>query len=229
MKSRIVTTTCVVAAFWFVFMFYGCQADRAVYTRTFEKDTNLKKVAVLPYYVVKPPMGEVMVRSPLSNDMFRTGPVDPDAEQIMTGLLREQLAGKQGYTYVTRDEVPDFVRDALTRETVSFEAAQRPKLGQQFDADGVLMGFIYAFKDRKGTAYSVESPASVTFDLYLLDAGTGAILWKGNYSRTQQAVSDNLLDLSEYKSGLRWMKASDLALYGMKTMFKTFPGTEGLK
>ena len=202
----------------------GCAESRSLFTRSVEEELPLWRIVVFPFTVVRPPEGEVMVRSPVGGDMFRTGPVAPGAEDIMTELLMEHVEGRRRFFPLGRAAVEEFIGTTLEKEPYGFGPLQALKLSQRHDADGVLVGFIYAFRERVGTGYSVDTPASVTFDLYLLEAETGRVLWKANYSHTQQPVSENVLDLETYVyGGIRWLTATELARLGLKKMFERFP------
>ena len=203
----------------------GCGGgSRSLFTRTLDENVSLNTVAVLPYHIVRAPAGEVMVRSPLSADMFRTGTVEEGAEIVLTDLLTEKFKSKPWAVIIPRSEVSDVINEALHFSDVSMGPAHVLKVGRTYDTDGILLGFIYIFRDRLGTAYSVDTAASVSFDLYLLDSDTGRVIWKASYTRTQQPVTDNVLDLEEYfSSGIKWMKAVELARLGMDKMMEKFP------
>lgn len=208
-------------------LLWSCGGSGSLYTRTTAPEVAFQKIAVIPYSIVRPPLGEVMVSSPITGDMFRTGPVAPGAEDVMTDLLMQQLGSNPKYHLVRRPTVADAIEDILSREHAERTRDQIIKMGQQFDSDGILIGFIYTFRERVGKAYSVETPASVSFDLYLLKADTGQLMWKAGFTRTQQPVVSNVLSLEDYSGGLRWLTAAQLAEVGFKKMFEKFPGTAG--
>ncbi len=209
----------------FLFLLSSCEGSRSLFTKNLEEEIiPLHRVVVFPYTVVRPPQGEVMVRSPIGGDMFRTGEVNPDAQDVMTELLMNKLKGRNEFFATGRAAVESFLGKTIEDEPYSFGPVQVLKLGRKFDADGVLIGFIYVFRDRVGSGFAVSTPASVSFDLYLLEAQTGRVLWKAGYTRTQQPMSDNLFDIEEYMhGGIKWMTAKELADLGIKKMFEQFP------
>ena len=202
---------------------WSCGGSGSFYSRSTAPEVSLSKVAVVPYSVVRARQGEVMVSSPITGDMFRTGPVEPGAEDIMTDLLMQHLGNNPRYYLVSSPTVTDSIQEILSRERAERTRDQIMKMGQQFGSDGILIGFIYAFRERVGKAYSVESPASVSFDLYLLRTDTGQLMWKAGFTRTQQPVVSNVLDLHDFAGGLRWLTATQLAEVGFKQMFEKFP------
>lgn len=200
-----------------------------MFTRQVEETIQLKNISVIPYSVIRPHRGETMVRSPLSGDMYRAGKVEENAEEILTELLMESLKGKSGLQPVTRAAMEDVLEEeSVSQKHILMGPFQAAKLGKRFQTDGVLIGFIYAFRERVGKAYSVDSPASVSFDLYLVESATGRNLWKAGYTRTQQPISQNVLDIEEYlQSGVRWLTARELAKVGLKMMLKECPYIKG--
>ena len=77
-----------------------------------------------------------------------------------------------------------------------------------------------------GAGYGVEKPASVAFDLSLVKPSNGAILWRGNYDKTQRSLFENLFDMNTFiKSGGQWLTARELASIGLERLLAELPGT----
>jgi curli biogenesis system outer membrane secretion channel CsgG len=96
--------------------------------------------------------------------------------------------------------------------------------GKRAGADAVLVGHIFRFNERKGNRASVESPASVAFDLHLIDVETGRILWSASCDETQRPLTDNILEIGTFmKRGASWVTAEELAQGDLETMLQRFP------
>lgn len=89
----------------------------------------------------------------------------------------------------------------------------------------------YQFIDRsqRGETLSADSksiavvgfPASVAFGLSLLHADTGAVVWRGSYSKTQASLSENLLDFStSIQSKGKWLTVQELARLGLESLIR---------
>ena len=90
--------------------------------------------------------------------------------------------------------------------------------------DAILLGYIFNFKERVGTSYSVESPASVSFSLFLVRVKDGQIVWRGIFEETQQALSENLLKIGVFiKRKARWVTAREMAVDGLENLLLSFP------
>jgi len=98
------------------------------------------------------------------------------------------------------------------------------KLGRELNANLILTGNVWRYKDRVGGSRGVRSPSSVAFAIYLIDVASGKLLWKSAFSETQKSLSENVLEArSFFKKGAKWLSASELAQYGVNEVFEKFP------
>jgi hypothetical protein len=78
-----------------------------------------------------------------------------------------------------------------------------------------MAGTVRRYRERKGTAYGADLPASVAFSLYLLDVASGETVWSASFDKTQQSLSENLLDAAGFfKHGAKWLTAEELTRWG---------------
>jgi hypothetical protein len=103
--------------------------------------------------------------------------------------------------------------------------------GRDLGADAVIVGHLYRFRERIGTQYSVEVPASVAFDIHLIGVRDGRLLWSGKFDETQQSLFEDLYQLGTFLSRRgRWITAQELAVSGLEGVLETFPASaKGLK
>ena len=98
------------------------------------------------------------------------------------------------------------------------------RMGAALNVDYVMAGTVWRFREREGYAASASRPASVAFALYLVDVKQGAGVWAGGFDRTQQPLSENLLNVvGFFRQGAKWLTADELAAVGMETVFDTLP------
>jgi len=97
-------------------------------------------------------------------------------------------------------------------------------IGRQLGADAMLLGRVYRFRERDGDAISVQTPAAVTFDLLMIYVPDGRLLWEGNFSESQQPLSENLFNFREFmdRKG-RWLTSRELAAGGLEQVMASFP------
>ena len=97
-------------------------------------------------------------------------------------------------------------------------------LGKAVSADVALTGFIYRIHEREGSDYSAASPASVAFDVYLINVKDGSFLWKKRFDRTQKSLSENLLEFKSFlKFKGKWVDADTLAEIGLNEVINSMP------
>ena len=99
------------------------------------------------------------------------------------------------------------------------------EVGRELEAEGVVVGYVYRFRERKGVAYTVEQPASVTFDLHLLRVSDGALVWRGHFDKTQSSLMEDVFQLGAFfREKGRWVTAEELMDEGIEAVLETFPG-----
>ena len=203
---------------------WACRSSAPV-TNTSGSFAGDEKVLVLPFQDMAWLYGtDVNVRSPITGKVFLTGPVESDADRYLTDLLVDALRQQTHFRTVPSSDSPA-VLDALQSTA---DARRSPlkilaQTGLMLDADLVFKGYVYRFKERVGKAYSAESPASVAFDLYLIDCRDQSVVWSGYFDETQQALTEDLRFIGTFfKRGARWITAEEMARDAMNDMFKGF-------
>ena len=168
-----------------------------------------------------------LVRNPITGTSFMSWPVPEEVVDDLTDQLFETLARNRDRHLIPPGQAQGVIESIMGSDTKlgihPLEMIQ--DVGKAFDADAVLVGQVYRWQDRVGTDYGIERAASVAFDLSLIRPSDGAILWRGNYDKTQKSLFENLFDLNTYiKSGGRWLTASELAGFGLEQLLSKMPG-----
>lgn len=203
---------------------WACKSSGPV-THSTEAFVGTGKVLVLPFQNMAWLHGtDVNVSNPLTGKVYMTGPVSEGAERFLTDLLVDALQRQTAFhTIPSREAVA--VMDAL-RSAGDYQQSPLKMLaqtGRMLNADIVIQGYLYRFKDRVGANYSAESAASVAFDVYLIDCVEQKLVWSGYFDQTQQALTDDLRYISTFfRRGGRWVTAEEMATTAMDDMFKEF-------
>jgi hypothetical protein len=133
------------------------------------------------------------------------------------------LVERGDYELISPNQAGTVYSKLLSSEDVLTDAQIFQRMGQVFAAP-VLTGYLYRWREREGTDYAVNRPASVAFDLCLIGRSDGAILWKDRFEKTQKSLSENLFDFSTFvKSKGRWMRAEELAALGLDALVENLP------
>ena len=145
------------------------------------------------------------------------------AEQMMTTQLSEHLADYFGDALVPQAAANrHFVTMRPGKEETTRELGIR--MGKELGANHVMIGLIWRFQQRDGGPLSSDSPASVAFNLYLIEVASGKLLWQGQADRTQEALSDNLFNASMlFHYGMKWLTAEELSDYCIQKALTTLP------
>lgn len=188
--------------------------------------SNIESLAVIGFLPAQRPGDEPgMVRNQLSGSVQMCRPVSPEVVDTMTSLLFEKLsAAPHEYDLIPPQQVREIFGRSLSSNPIIGDVDQLMKIGQQFSADAVLVGYIYQWKELEGSDYAARRPASVSFDLYMVESSVGAILWKGIYDKTQKSLSENILDRMTFlRAGGKWLSAEHLAKLGLEDLIAKLP------
>lgn len=188
---------------------------------------GIHSIAVMPFEDLARAYGaNTSYRGPLSGKIYEIGTVAPGATGPLTDRLMDFLSQKSGYRLIPPSQT-EGVRSSIIAGAGGDDMSERDLLCRTASAlgvDAILVGRVYRYQERVGSEYSVEKPASVAFNLILIAAKNGAILWTGNFDQTQASLSENLLALGTFiKNKGRWVTAAQLAGSGMDAMLATFP------
>ena len=206
-------------------LFFGCQSPVHV-SEPPSVPLNFEKILVLPFRDASMTGGESQhPRCPVCGRVFIPGEVADEAAIFLTDQLVSRLKSHTNYQIVYTGFTPASLTAlySANETTVAAKKALADR-GRRHDADGVMVGFVYRYKERVGKGYGVESPASVAFDMHLIRVADGRTIWSAHFDETQQSLGDNLFQLGSFLSrGGRWLTAEDLAKSGLEEIIEKFP------
>lgn len=218
-------STPLVAIAVLLFVLAGCAKDAAQTTSAPAAPQKIcKRVVVLPFVDLAMAFGpNTSVRGPLTRKVFVTDAIATQGELFMTKTLRRLLRAEPNVRWVTA-QAPEMV--ALSKSDSQPELIRLlQSLGRRYNADGVLIGYLYAFRERQGGALGAELPAYVAFEVVLVSVESGRLLWQPKFSETQEPLNQNLFELGKFiqRKG-RWVTAREMATQALKEMLQTYPG-----
>jgi hypothetical protein len=193
----------------------------------------IHKMVVLDFRVALSP-GEKpeVVRDPLSGAVYAAGPVPHYVARMMTDVLFERLMNEKRCELISPGQARGAISSIIhSDEKIGMDpVAMLQEVGKVFGADAVLAGTLYRWREREGTDYAVNRPASLAFDLHLVSVADGAVLWRGRFDKTQQALTENVLDVQTFiRGGGRWLTAEELAILGLKELLAKMPVEQSQK
>jgi len=203
----------------------GCASSGPAPGAPHPKVLNVQKLLVVPFGIASEgyQVGST-ARCSMCGTIFITGPSAPGDDRYMTNQLLAYLQAKTDYTLIPPGAGAG-VRAQILSESVNMpERDLLLEMGRKLGADAVVSGKIFRFQKRVGTSYSVETPASVAFSMYLLRVADGHMMWAGNFDETQRPLSEDLLQISTWaKRGARFLTAEELAQSGLNKVMAAFP------
>ena len=190
------------------------------------KTPGTKQVLVLPFENMTAIYGEnTSLRSPISGKVFVTGYVDPGAESLLTRLLIHNV-GDLKYCRLIFPEQAEEVAAIIPKNKFKERDQRREviQIGKRLGSDVVLIGHVYRFKDRIGSEYAAKAPASVGFDLNMVNTHDGTLIWSGHFDETQKALNENLFLINDFlKRRGRWVTAAQMASTALKELVGKMP------
>jgi len=189
-------------------------------------------LAIVPFFVERvedPARGAVIC--PLCKGVFQRGQVMPGSENILARFIYQKMEALERFNITPVEKVKEALAPFLVKG--GFEEKPIPsatRLGRELKVDFVLLGYLFRFEERIGSALGVEKPASVGYDLHLFRIKDGVEVWRGRFDETQKPLTDDLLKIgSFFRRKAQWLTAEELAMVGMDEMLKKLPETRELE
>ena len=182
-----------------------------------------KRVVVLPFIDLARILGtDTSVRGPITRQVFITDEIAPQGELFMTKTLRRLLQADPEVQWITSmAQDLNFLSQPNSRKEL---IRSLQKVGRQYNADGLLVSYLYAFRDRQGGALGAELPAYVAFEIVLVSVGAGRLVWQQKFAETQEPLNENLFKLGTFiKRKGRWVTAREMATQALKDILETYP------
>jgi len=183
-------------------------------------------IGVISFQALIPEEGlDNTVICPLCTTAYSTGRILKGAEKIVEDIFVDKLREFKEVQIIPQDRV----QGAYKR--ISSESLKKPllevlkKVGHELGTDVLAVGYIYRYTERVGYDYSTKRPASVAFEIYMIDPTNESIIWRGLFDKTQKSLMEDLFQISSFfKGGGKWLTAEQLSKQGMDEIFKKFPG-----
>lgn len=185
----------------------------------------LKRLAVVSFEKLESGDASRMARCPVCGTVYTTCELPQSADLTVQEFFLGKLEQSRNFSVIPPYQ-SDLVYQKVKSENARAPVSQQLQMtGQALGVDGVVAGYVSCFRERVGYKYSAQRPASVTFGIYLIRVSDGELAWGSMYEKTQQSLSENVLQASTFFSrGLQWVTAAELAEDGVEELLKTFPG-----
>lgn len=204
--------------------FSGCATGQPVQKPS--EPIALGNVMVMPFQNMHQTCGiDISFRCPFVGSIYEISEVKDGAAEFLTHNLFSRLQSRKDLSLIEPGQALG-ARSAVLSKSVE-ELSEKELIletARAAGAESIILGRVFRYRERVGTAYSVETPASVAFDLLLLRTSDGQLLWVGRFNETQKSLLENLFRFSMFiKRSGRWLTADELADSGLSDVLESFP------
>lgn len=203
----------------------GCGSSQRVSRRQTEQVRDIKTVLVLPFQAATEHYDTGATVRCFECDYFvQTGTIEAGADTFMNEELVAFLESETPYTPIRFWTAQGVTSQRPSQDLRGADRSLLIQMGKSLQADAVIGGTIYRFRQRVGTSLSVTTPASVAFAVQLIRVSDGRNIWGRAFNETQRSLDENLLKLGSFlKRGGGWLTAEELAATGLNEMMSSFP------
>ena len=207
----------MVAIFFLLVLISACQSRIDGPKKTI-LPLDMKTILIFSFQDMSKRYGEnVGMECPLCKARFIIGTVEKEAVEVLTSALMSYLENQTSFHLTPASPEQEALLARFSGADGRGEMEILLDLGRKFGVDGVVMGHIYRYRERVGSRYSVESPASVAFCVDLVNVRDGAVVWVGSFNETQQSLFENLFRFDRFiKRKGRWVTAREMAASGLE-------------
>jgi len=200
-----------------VFLLPAC-TTKDVKVKTLADIPQFKRVAVLPFDV---------------SNCQSCGDSFPTCRPVGNRIICDKINSNIGY-----DLALSLAREIAIYgkyEVVEPQAAARimpyvgqvpmKEIGQRLGVDVLVFGNVKRFQERIGGPMTAKKPASVYFEVSMIDARNGQKVWYAIFDRTQKSLSDDITNIRNFvRGGGKWLTAREFAEIGIAETIEQFPG-----
>jgi len=139
-----------------------------------------------------------------------------DGIPVFDRVLQQQLISRADVRLVSDGQIAGMDTNLPAQP---LERAQ--VIAERLSCNAVLETTLRRYKDRVGSLYSAQDPASVAFDYRLFSMPDGTVLCRGSFDETQQSVMENLLSFNAARErGFSWITSEQLLKEGVRDRFE---------
>jgi hypothetical protein len=193
------------------------------------RQLSFDTMALLPFLVGRhePNVDETVdntLSCPIGQICMDDPTILPHAGQSLTRLVYQQLRMRFNDHVLPLTTVEDAYPQLAMDDHTDTPRSLSRNMGALLKADLIVIGTVWRYRDRGAIEGLPDSPASVAFAIYLIEAESGRQLWRGIFDGTQETVLGDLFKAKErLKMGLKWLTADELARHGVREVMKSFP------
>ncbi len=118
----------------------------------------------------------------------------PDSDFILTQYTQKALQKRLGEKVITLEQSEETYERIPRDDIKDSPRSLAKKLGKALNADLMIVGNVWKFRDRVGGSRAISEPASVAFAIYIIEVTSGKLLWKEVFSE-----NDGFTEASDFR------------------------------
>ena len=146
--------------------------------------------------------------------------VPTGAEEKVTDMVYANLRLRPGLQTISPGEIKQTLSRMAIRPSNTSNQQLAQKLGKALSLDAVVVGQVRVYRERDGQKYGAI-PAAVGFDLQIINAKNGVVIWMGDYFEEQKSFTEDFKGMLD--RGGKWVTAETLARSGVKRVMERLP------
>jgi hypothetical protein len=147
-----------------------------------------------------------------------------DSDFILTLYTQKALQKRLGKKVIVFEQSADAYERIPRDDLKDSPRSLAQRLGKALNADLMILGNVWKYRERVGGSQGVSRPASVAFAIYMIEVPSGKLIWKEVFSETQRSLAENTLKARTFfERGSKWLSADELASFGVNKIFQKFP------
>ena len=193
-------------------------------------DITVKEIALMPFLVgqMASPDTPITINTSSKRDTetasIKSRDLPDGADLIMNRIVNAELKIRFEERLIPPDLVSAVYQSLITDPALNTPRKRAIRLGEALEANLVMVGTIWWFRERGALMHLPDNPASVGFELTLINVKIGVRVWRGRFEGTQEALTSDLLGgVDRLDMGLRWLSAKELARYGVRSVLSKLP------
>jgi len=186
------------------------------------------KIVVMPFLMGRIESPNAPITKPLSKSLTELTidglDLPEGADRIMNRIVNAALKLRFQGRLVLPDRIDNAYQSVLMDPTLDTPRKRAVKLGESLDANLVMVGTVWRYREKSILVDMPEGAASVGFARYIVNVDTGVRRWRGAFDGIQKALSDDVIvGFKQLGMGLRWLSAEELARYGVNSVLRKLP------
>lgn len=201
---RLLNFYCLSLALSSVFIL-SCAGSVQEIERSLQEPIKITKITLLPFYSEPDYIEE-------ESEEFRVA-----KEQFLTDALYNELISKvKGVDIAPLENSTSEIAKVKKDNPELIYKDKALKVGKDLSADAILIGNISDYSERRGGEFGVESPASVVFEVQLMNVADGEVIWEAYFVESQKTLLENVAEFRKFvKRRGKWITADKLAKEGV--------------